>query len=219
MGDGCTIDHPLLANFGRRYFPRVLYKIVNDRKTNSVISWGENGKSFIIWDQQEFCRDLLPRVVRISSFPIFVKRLETYGFTKVESDHFEYANDDFVKGKPKLALEIHKRFVQTLIRPNSVFKPLGIEPAALKAMMKQYKECLPPGTFDFKPSLRDPDALRAHLMDAMKQGRAVPKDPLSLHEKEVAATLMADLKDVIKRRKAFLMEALAAAGPSSGVTQ
>ncbi|XP_010437941.1 PREDICTED: heat stress transcription factor B-2b-like [Camelina sativa] len=222
MGNnGYATEHPPLKKLGprRRYFPCELYKIVNDPKTNSLISWGEEGKSFIIWDPQEFSRDLLFKALYLLSFSLFETRLKAFGFKKVDSDsaaHFEYANDDFVRSEPKRALEIQKRYMQPFGPASPAYKPIMIEPAALEALMSKPSSVslLPPGTLGPMPSLQDPVALKAYFNDAWYRVVAMPKDPLSAREKELAASLMPGLKDEIMRRRASVMEALANAGPS-----
>lgn len=55
-------------------FLKKAYAMVNDPSTDSIISWGPNGKSFIVWNQQECSKDLLTRVLGITNFA----RFETY---------------------------------------------------------------------------------------------------------------------------------------------
>ena len=95
----------------RRYFADVLYEIVDDPKTDSIVSWSQDGKSFIFWNQDKFCSDLLPKY-GLTTFPTFIGRLSvTYRFRKVEeSEHCEYAHDYFVRGKPELTVEIERQF-------------------------------------------------------------------------------------------------------------
>ncbi|CAE6098638.1 unnamed protein product [Arabidopsis arenosa] len=99
-----------------RSFPTILYEMVDDPSTDSMISWSESGKSFIIWNQPEFSNNVLPKYVKLrNDMSIF----KTFGFRKVDSERWEYANDDFVRGKPELTAEIQKRFMATV--PPEVF--------------------------------------------------------------------------------------------------
>ncbi|CAG7896133.1 unnamed protein product [Brassica rapa] len=95
----------------RRYFADVLYEMVNDPSTDSIVSWSQDGKSFIFWDQDKFCNDVLPKY-GLSTSPTFIGRLHKIYISKFleESEHCEYANDYFVRGKPELTVEIEKQF-------------------------------------------------------------------------------------------------------------
>ncbi|XP_078445908.1 uncharacterized protein LOC144714957 isoform X2 [Wolffia australiana] len=54
------------------------YQLVDDPTVNDVISWNEDGSSFVIWRPPEFARDLLPKFFKHSNFSSFVRQLNTY---------------------------------------------------------------------------------------------------------------------------------------------
>lgn len=92
-------------NHGGCFFPTNLYKMVDDPSTDSIVSWSQSGKSFIVWNESEFTRDVLPRCIdQLKDMPSFTFQLEYFRFKKVESsEQWEYASDCLVRGKPELA--------------------------------------------------------------------------------------------------------------------
>ncbi|KAG2309394.1 hypothetical protein Bca4012_081617 [Brassica carinata] len=84
-------------------FIRDVYEMVDDPSTDSVVSWSESGKSFVVWNESKFLGDVLP-----SCLPFYYKDmtslttwLHAIGYSKVEeSVHWEYTADDLVRGQP-----------------------------------------------------------------------------------------------------------------------
>ncbi|XP_024359691.1 heat shock factor protein HSF24 isoform X2 [Physcomitrium patens] len=85
------------------------YHLVNDPATNDIVSWGEDGTTFVVWRPPEFARDLLPNYFKHNNFSSFVRQLNTYGFRKVVPERWEFANDYFRRGERHLLCEIHRR--------------------------------------------------------------------------------------------------------------
>jgi len=54
------------------------YQIVDDHTIDDVVSWNEDGSSFIVWDPTVFARDLLPKYFKHNNFSSFVRQLNTY---------------------------------------------------------------------------------------------------------------------------------------------
>lgn len=54
------------------------YDLVDDASLDSIISWGERGDSFVVWDPVEFARMILPRNFKHNNFSSFVRQLNTY---------------------------------------------------------------------------------------------------------------------------------------------
>ena len=57
----------------RRYFADA--RMVDDPSTDSIVSWSQDGSSFIFWDQDKFCSDVLPKF-GLSTSPTFFGRLK-----------------------------------------------------------------------------------------------------------------------------------------------
>ncbi|MED6155096.1 hypothetical protein PIB30_002306 [Stylosanthes scabra] len=85
------------------------YEMVDDPSTNSIVSWSDSNRSFVVWNPPEFARVLLPKFFKHNNFSSFIRQLNTYGFKKIETVQWEFANDDFVRGQPNLMKNIHRR--------------------------------------------------------------------------------------------------------------
>ncbi|GLT54251.1 hypothetical protein SLA2020_274640 [Shorea laevis] len=85
------------------------YELVDDSRTDHIVCWGEDETTFVVWRPPEFARDLLPNYFKHNNFSSFVRQLNTYGFKKIVSDRWEFANEYFRKGAKHLLSEIHRR--------------------------------------------------------------------------------------------------------------
>ena len=54
------------------------YELVDDESSDEMISWGENGNTFVVWKVAEFAKDLLPKYFKHNNFSSFVRQLNTY---------------------------------------------------------------------------------------------------------------------------------------------
>lgn len=85
------------------------FDIVEDPSCDSNVSWSSAGNSFVVWDPHAFSCELLPRHFRHNNFSSFVRQLNTYGFRKVESSRWEFANKRFLRGNKHLLKGIQRK--------------------------------------------------------------------------------------------------------------
>lgn len=97
-----------------------LWKLVEDEDTNDLIRWSPDGRSFYLYNQTQFSKELLPLYFKHNNMASFIRQLNMYGFRKVASidqgalkpdrDALEFFHNFFVRGQ-ECMLEFIKRKV------------------------------------------------------------------------------------------------------------
>lgn len=54
------------------------YHLVDDPRTDHIVSWGQSLTTFVVWRPPEFARDILPNYFKHNNFSSFVRQLNTY---------------------------------------------------------------------------------------------------------------------------------------------
>ncbi|KAL4200160.1 hypothetical protein AMTRI_Chr03g55030 [Amborella trichopoda] len=67
-----------LNEVGPPAFLTKTYEMVDDPSTDTVVSWGPNRNTFVVWDPNVFASLLLPNYFKHSNFSSFVRQLNTY---------------------------------------------------------------------------------------------------------------------------------------------
>lgn len=104
------------------------YEMVDDDSTDALISWGTNFDSFVIWDEVEFSTHLLPKYFKHNTFSSFVRQVNIYGFRKIETDRYEFANDGFIKGE--------KHLLKNIVRRKNIQSVVQSKPSQKQKQMK-----------------------------------------------------------------------------------
>ncbi|XP_026472573.1 heat shock factor protein-like isoform X2 [Ctenocephalides felis] len=96
-----------------------LWRLVEDPETDHLISWSSDGLSFVIRNQAQFARELLPLNYKHNNMASFIRQLNMYGFHKVASaetgslkfdkDEIEFSHMCFLKGHPYLLEHIKRK--------------------------------------------------------------------------------------------------------------
>ncbi|KAL8951782.1 MAG: hypothetical protein Q9222_002273 [Ikaeria aurantiellina] len=103
-------------------FVQKLSSFLDESRNTDLIRWSESGDSFIVVDEEEFARTLIPELFKHKNYASFVRQLNMYGFHKKVglSDNSmraserknkspsEYYNPYFKRGRPNLLWLIHK---------------------------------------------------------------------------------------------------------------
>ncbi|KAI5751922.1 hypothetical protein M8J77_012079 [Diaphorina citri] len=97
-----------------------LWRMVEDPETNDLISWSENGQSFLIRNQSKFAKELLPRYYKHNNMASFIRQLNMYGFHKIVSpdagglktttnDEVEFSHTYFIRGHAYMLEHIKRK--------------------------------------------------------------------------------------------------------------
>lgn len=108
------------------FFPRVVtyfaHSFLDGAKNTELIRWSDRGDSFVVLDEDEFAKTLIPELFKHNNYASFVRQLNMYGFHKrvglsdnsmkaserKNKSPSEYYNPYFKRGHPNLLWLINK---------------------------------------------------------------------------------------------------------------
>ncbi|XP_030412071.1 heat shock factor protein 2 isoform X1 [Gopherus evgoodei] len=76
-------QQPAAAGAGVPAFLSKLWALLGEAPSNQLITWSQNGQSFLVLDEQRFAKEILPKYFKHNNMASFVRQLNMYGFRKV----------------------------------------------------------------------------------------------------------------------------------------
>ncbi|XP_073958303.1 heat shock factor protein-like isoform X2 [Choristoneura fumiferana] len=129
-----------------------LWKLVNDLETNHLISWSPGGKTFVIKNQADFARELLPLYYKHNNMASFIRQLNMYGFHKItsvengglryEKDEIEFSHPCFVKNQSYLLEHIKRKIAnpKTIVTSGESGEKILIKPELMNKVLTDVKQ-------------------------------------------------------------------------------
>ncbi|XP_076800939.1 heat shock factor protein 1-like [Clavelina lepadiformis] len=113
------------AGYGNT-IPTFLLKLLNllqEPEFHDSVSWNKDGTSFIVHDQANFAKNVLPKYFKHNKFASFVRQLNMYGFRKVTTitqgsltahqEAIEFHHPCFLRDDQSSLLSIKRKVTQT----------------------------------------------------------------------------------------------------------
>ena len=105
-------------------FVKKTYEMISENDFHEIISWSDEGNSFVVWKPQKFRKKVIPLFFKHNNLCSFIRQLNTYGFHKVnrtkkeeasqssaENSHevLEFQHANFIKDRKDLLAEISRK--------------------------------------------------------------------------------------------------------------
>mmetsp|Transcript_23441 Transcript_23441/g.27159 ORF Transcript_23441/g.27159 Transcript_23441/m.27159 type:complete len:778 (-) Transcript_23441:261-2594(-) len=105
----------------------MIYELLEGGNISHMISWHNQGASFLIKDTNSFTQEVLPRYFKHNSFPLFMKQLTSYGFQcmQIDNNQIELSHKLFIRGYKNLLSQITSLQSETDANERAQGKPNG----------------------------------------------------------------------------------------------
>ncbi|KAG0338056.1 kinase-regulated stress-responsive transcription factor skn7 [Podila humilis] len=133
--NGLGVSIPMLtggSGAGAPDFVKKLYRMLEEKEHDPIVSWGRSGETFVVKEPNEFAKAILPKHFKHNNFASFVRQLNKYDFHKIKvtedsarpygDQAWEFQHPKFQVGKYDLLEDIKRK-----IPINK--KPVGPNPA------------------------------------------------------------------------------------------
>ncbi|KAL0851146.1 hypothetical protein ABMA28_007008 [Loxostege sticticalis] len=129
-----------------------LWKLVNDTETNHLISWSPGGKTFVIKNQADFARELLPLYYKHNNMASFIRQLNMYGFHKItsvengglryEKDEIEFSHHCFMRGHAYLLEHIKRKIAnpKSIVTSGESGEKILLKPELMNKVLADVKQ-------------------------------------------------------------------------------
>nr|XP_029720460.1 heat shock factor protein-like isoform X4 [Aedes albopictus] len=127
-----------------------LWRLVEDPETNDLISWSSDGRSFIIQNQAQFAKELLPLNYKHNNMASFIRQLNMYGFHKITSidngglrfdkDEMEFTHPCFQKDHPYLLEHIKRKIATSKQQQQQQDDKGGLKVEAMNRVLTEMKQ-------------------------------------------------------------------------------
>lgn len=90
-------------------FIRKTFKILSNSKYKEIVSWSQDGQSFIIKDEYTFTSKILPQHFKHKNLSSFNRQLNMYDFHKIKDDSLEFSHPLFQRNASHLLKNIIRK--------------------------------------------------------------------------------------------------------------
>ncbi|KAK3818029.1 MAG: hypothetical protein JOS17DRAFT_386895 [Linnemannia elongata] len=66
-------------------FVKKLYRMLEEKEHDPIVSWGKSGETFVVKEPNEFAKIILPKHFKHNNFASFVRQLNKYDFHKIKT--------------------------------------------------------------------------------------------------------------------------------------